>query len=448
MKIRFFFLFACLTPVAAYAQHAYLGIQNSTRKSMVSVMMNPAEINNFERKLEVNFVSVNALFLNNVLSLSEIAGTEGSVWQHMMEKANGPVNGDSHGSVLMPSFGVNLGKWSLGWANQFNSRGSILQVNPSIGSNITKTSNSEGSTTIRLENHHNQRVNGVMWIESGVVVGREILNNNKVKLSLGTNLKLLIPINYTNAGLSQLQGTLILRDGEAILSDASGVFHLAYNRNLVDAKHLRLDYGNLELKTPNSFGLDLGANFQAKQAGKVWLNAGASINNIGQLNFEVGNTSNYLRMNIPHGHEVSLDLLHPSLERTVEQLVGTGYFTADRTVEGFSVGLPTTFSLYSDFRVYDRFFVSLFWQQLLKDQEENFQVPFVGVFAITPSMQFGKFEVFSPWSYLEISHLVGGIGLRYGGFFLSSQTVLTALFADYGTADAQVGFSWGFGNKR
>lgn len=437
-----------LLPILATAQHSYVGIQNSTRKSMVSVMMNPAEINNFERKVEVNFVGVNALFVNNILSFTDLTSIEENLLEDLMSKANTQVNGDTHGSALLPSFGINLGKWSLGWANQFNSRVALHQINPDLGNSVIRSASVSGGTTYQLSNPNNQRVNGVMWFESGIVVGRELINNANSKLSVGSNIKVLVPVNYTNVGVSQLSGTLTVQNGVASLSNASGSMNLTYNRDIIDARNLRLDYSNLEINSPSSVGLDLGVNYQAKKNGKVWMNSGISVTNIGNLKFGTSNVSNNLRINIPAGSSFRIDRFDLDLENTLDQLTGSGFFTLDNTQENIQVGLPTTFALYSEIKLTDQFFVSAFWQQMVKNQDKNNQVPFVNVFAVTPSMVFGKFEVFSPWGYFQISELTGGLGFRYGGFFLSSQTVLTSLLANRGTADVQMGLSWGFGQRR
>lgn len=415
---------------------------------MVSAMMNPAEINNFDRKVEVNFFAVNALFVNNILSFSDLTSIDQNLLEDLMSKANTQINGDTHGSVLLPSFGISLGKWSVGWANQFNSRVALHQVNPDLGNNIIRSSSAVGGNTFLLNNPYNQRANGVMWVESGIIVGRELINTANSKLSVGSNIKLLVPVNYTNVGISQLSGTLTVQNGVASLSNASGTMNLTYNRDLIDARNLRLEYGNIDINAPSSVGLDLGVNYQAKKNGKVWINSGISVTNIGNLKFGTSNVSNNLRINIPAGSSFRIDRFDLDLDATLDQLTESGYFTIEDTQENIQVGLPTAFALYSEIKLTDQFFVSAFWQQMVKNQDKNNQVPFVNVFAVTPSMLFGKFEVFSPWGYFQISELTGGLGFRYGGFFLSSQTVLTSLLANRGTADVQMGLSWGFGQRR
>lgn len=437
-----------LLPILATAQHSYVGIQNSSRKSMVSAMMNPAEINNFDKQVEINLVSVNALFLNNVLTFSQLTAFDGDLWANMMSSANAQVDGDTHGSILLPSFGINLNKWSLGWANQFNSRISLIQINPNLGSNILRSSSATQGDVFQLSSPYNQRFTGVMWIESGIIVGRELINNRTSKLSFGSNIKLLIPVNYTNIGISELNGTLTVKDGAATLSNATGVINLTYNRDLIDARNLQLDYSNLEVTKPSSVGLDIGINYQAKTNGKVWMNSGVSVTNIGNLKFGNSNVSNSLQMNIPDGSTFQLDAFDLDLDYTLDQLLNSGFFSMANERNGLSIGLPTTLALYSEFRLTEQFFVSAFWQRQLENRQENAQIPFINVFAITPSVQFGKFEVFSPWGYFQISQLTGGLGLRYGGFFISSQTIMTSLLANRGTADVQMGLSWGFGQRR
>ena len=54
-KILLLLFVSFLMPVAVMAQFPYVGIQNSQRKGIISAMMNPAEMNNLSRTVEVQF---------------------------------------------------------------------------------------------------------------------------------------------------------------------------------------------------------------------------------------------------------------------------------------------------------------------------------------------------------------------------------------------------------
>ena len=120
------------------AQFPYVGIQNSQRKGIISAMMNPAEMNNLSRSVEVQFFAGNAAFGNNVLTFSETLEYSNDLWNQIMERADQPVNGNTDGSVIIPSFGMRTGKWSFGLISQVQSRATILNLNPELGRYVTE----------------------------------------------------------------------------------------------------------------------------------------------------------------------------------------------------------------------------------------------------------------------------------------------------------------------
>jgi hypothetical protein len=99
MNIKPIFLFAFFfLSFNVMAQYPYIGIQNSQRKGIISAMMNPAEINNLHRNVEVQFFAVNGVFGNNTLTFSETLRYRNDLWNQIMLQANEPVNGKTDGS--------------------------------------------------------------------------------------------------------------------------------------------------------------------------------------------------------------------------------------------------------------------------------------------------------------------------------------------------------------
>jgi hypothetical protein len=64
---------------------------------------------------------------------------------------------------------------------------------------------------------------------------------------------------------------------------------------------------------------------------------------------------------------------------------------------------------------------------------------------VTPSMQIGKFEIYAPLAFRDFSGFTAGLGFRYAGFFVGSQSVASGLLAGTKAADIHFGLSWGFG---
>ncbi|MCH6233104.1 DUF5723 family protein [Cognataquiflexum rubidum] len=446
-KILLLLFVSFLMPVAVMAQFPYVGIQNSQRKGIISAMMNPAEMNNLSRTVEVQFFAGNAVVGNNTLTFSETLENRNDLWSKMMEKADQPVDGNTDGSVIIPSFGMKKGKWAFGLISQVQTRATILNINPEIGRYVTDNEISFDILTLGINNPNNQRANTATWFETGVVIGREIWNSPKSKFSVGTNFKLLFPTGYTNLGIGSLRGTLVVDQTAVALTNAQATVNISYDESVVNKRNFSIDYENLSFGQLSGVGFDIGFNYQLKNKDGVWLNTGMAFRNIGNLTLGAGQNNQTFKMNIPEGQSFRIDLLEPDLRAIERDFLESGYFSRESNTDGIKAGLPTVWAANADLKLSDKFFVSVYGQTFLQNKENNLQIPAMNLIALTPSAVFGKFEVYSSWGYYDIAGFTGGLGFRFGGFFIGSQSILTALMADTKKADLQVGLSWGFGKK-
>ena len=83
-------------------------------------------------------------------------------------------------------------------------------------------------------------------------------------------------------------------------------------------------------------------------------------------------------------------------------------------------------------------------QQRMGDNEKDNQITAINSLSITPRINLGPFEAFLPIGNNEISGTTAGLGFRLGGFFLGSNSIVTALTNDSNQADAYFGFRFGF----
>ena len=106
--------------------------------------------------------------------------------------------------------------------------------------------------------------------------------------------------------------------------------------------------------------------------------------------------------------------------------------------------MPTQFSIYTDVKVVSKFFVSGFLQQRLKDNNKNDQITAQNLYTIIPRVVFNYFEFYVPITSNEISGTAAGFGFRIGGFYLGSNSAVTAVINDSKQADFYTGFRWNF----
>ena len=438
----FFSLF--LITLVAQGQQSFIGIQNSPRKGMIQTSVNPAEINHLSKKVEVNLFAVGATVGNNALTFRNLVGEE-DILERVFEKMDGPVNLNAEGHVLGPSVGFSVDKWSFGFISQAFVKGDIVQLDASLGNAFNDDPFASAYHEVLIRSSSNQRVNVAGWAELGLVAGREIWSNEKHTFSGGATFKFLIPGSYVNMGVGNLQGKLVQDGFEFNLTDASGQLDINYPDMLEDWDLENQLLDQMSLGNITGFAVDLGISHQWKGLGFVKTHSGLSVRNIGGFNLGATQVNHSYHMLIPEGQSFRLDVLEGSLEEMEEQLLNSGYFTRTVPKDRLRLGVPTLLSAYTEVQLSKVFQVDLFGQFRVYDREANNQVNTQNVVAITPRFNLGLLEIYSPWATYDISGLAGGLGLRVGGFFVGSRSVLTGLMADTRQIDAHVGFSMGFG---
>ena len=75
---------------------------------------------------------------------------------------------------------------------------------------------------------------------------------------------------------------------------------------------------------------------------------------------------------------------------------------------------------------------------------ENSQITSQNIFSVSPRFSLGFFEAYLPISFNEISGTTGGLGFRLSGFFLGSNSILTAITSNTKQADLYMGYRFGF----
>ena len=434
-----------LITLLAQGQQSFIGIQNSPRKGMIQASVNPAEINHLSKNIEVNLFAMGATVGNNVLSFQDLVRQE-DILERVFEKMDRPVNLNAEGHVLGPSVGFSVDKWSFGFISQVFVKADITQLDANLGNALNTDPFFNDHHEVLIRSSSNQKVNVAGWAELGLMAGREIWANEEHVFSGGATVKFLMPGSYVNMGLDHFRGRLIQDQFEFNLSDASGQLNINYPKGLEDWDLDDQVLDQLSLSNITGLALDLGVSHQWKGNGMIKLHSGLSVRNIGGFNLGSRQINNTYNMLIPEGESFRLDLLEGNLEEIEDQLLNSGYFTRT-SQKDFRLGLPTLLSAYTEIELSRIFQVSVFGQFRLYDREGNNQLTTQNVVAITPRLNLGLFEIYSPWANYDISGLAGGLGLRLGGFFVGSQSVLTGLMADTKQVDVHAGFSMGFGKR-
>lgn len=431
-----------------FAQQGFVGIQNTSRRSLLHVGMNPAEINSLHKKFELNLFAVSATVNNDVLYFSDFFGEEDMV-DLAFSRADGPVNIRTEVNIMGPSFGFRAGKWGFGLSTQAFVRTDVVDLDANLGKSFTTDTDGASFVESTINLPYNQRINVAGWMEMGLVAGREIFNNDVHRVSFGTGLRFLIPSTYVNAGINGLNGTLRIDDNGYSLTNATGQLNVNYSRDALDEGFEGFNLNTLSLGNISGVAVDLGLTHEWRKKDIVKATSGLSLKGLGSLDFGPSQINHTYSMNVPAGQFFNLDELEGDLEEIEDQLLASGYFSRI-SAGSYKPQLPRLLTAYTDLRLTKVLYLSVFGQYNLGDANNNSQITAQNIFALTPRLKLGGLEIYSPWINSETAGLSGGLGLRVAGFFVGSNSVLTGYLGETKQADVHVGWSMGFGkyNKK
>ncbi len=449
------------------AQQPFIGIQNGPRKGMASAIMNPAELSNLGKKVEVNFFSAQIGLSNNVLSFQDMLRAD-DLLDLVIERSNRPINLRTDLSLIGPSAGFKVGTWAFGIATQAYLKADVVDLDPTLGQALFGDFNdpphmlyagaphlrinhsqmmASSANTFTLNYPNNQRFTVGGWGELDLMAAKELLRMGNQSVSVGTNLRLIFPSLYANLGMSNIRGTLVEDDFSVRLTDAYGELNIAYSDPFL-GDEFGFGSSGFRLGGIGGVALDLGATYTLeKEEGKSLLNAGISLKNIGGMSFRDNSSNTTYSMNIPEGEYLRIDDFDGDFENIEQELLATGYFNILRDPGRIRVNFPTMVNAYAEYSPINLFHVSLFIQHRLSDERSNNLITQQNMVVVTPRLVLGKFEIYSPWSHYQVAGINGGFGLQFGGFFVGSHSIITGLLADTRQVDVHLGLSWGFGKN-
>lgn len=433
----------------SYAQNPFLGVQNGTRKGMVSALMNPAEISTLPRKIEINLFSVQGALSNDVLSYSDVLAAD-DLLNLATERATGPMNVRADVAIQGPAVGFSVGKWGFGVATLGNVKADVLDLDPSIADALLGSGDGSlptGQTFTSLSSNYPQRIMATGWSELNFLAGREIFQLGPHHLAAGANLRLLLPTVYGNVGLSALRTNVIEENGEVYLGATTGQLGIAYSDPNITSD-FGLDANTIGLRAISGVAVDLGANYRwVKGNGKTFLHGGLALKNLGRMSYKGNPTNRLYTIDIPDGERFRIDNLEGDFDQIENQLVESGYFTVNSNRNELTVSLPTLLTLYGEIRPVSLFQASVFMQRRLSDESIGTTITAQNVICVTPRLVLGTFQIYSPWAHYQVSGLTGGLGIQIGGFFIGSNGLITGTLSDSRHADFHMGFSFGVGKR-
>jgi len=430
----------------SFSQDHFSGITTSKRVGILNVGMNPSELASLKNKFEVQMFSSSINISNNKIGFSDII--DGNNLENMIFKGTDPVNFNIDTEFLGPGFAIKLLKWGFAVTSKGHIKGNVVDVDTNLGSAlINSTLNSVGSSSV-ISSSTNQRMNATAWGEIGFSVAHKIYETKKYKINAGITLKLLFPGAYANIGLDKFQGTITDNAGNLVLTNTSANMNIAYSGSLGNQFTNTSDYTKSVFGNLQGMATDIGFDYQLISSGKNYkLKIGAALKNIGSMTFKSdSNYSTNYTLSIQGSQQLNLNQFQNSNGvKDIEQvLVNSGYLNNTPQSNDFKVQLPTVLNLYADIKIISKLNVTLFTQQKINSNSGNDQITSQNIISVTPRFSVGFFEAFIPVAINEVSGTTAGVGFRLGGFFLGSNSVLSAITSDGKQADFYTGFRFAF----
>lgn len=442
------FLALALLSLNAYSQEHFSSVTTSKRVGILNGNNNPSEFANLSSKYEIQLFTFSVNASNDKVGFKDLVGGEDV--ESLIFDGGGNVNFDINSAIFGPSFGMRYKKWGFGISSKAFIKASIIDVDSDLGNALINDNlNSVAGITSILSND-NQRINATTWGEVGVSVARSVFETEKHRINAGVTLKFLFPGSYANVGLNNFDGQITDGINGLKLTNTDATLNIAYSGNFGSSFGETSDYFKSIFGGLNGVSTDLGVDYQWLNEDKTYkLKVGASVRNIGSMTFSGdNNVSDTYSLNIPEG-DPGLDLNAFNDVQGLEDIKAVlnsypQYFSSTSTTDEFKVKLPTVFNFYADYSIIKRISVTAFVQQKIGDDNADNQISTQNMFTVTPRVTFGAFEAFLPIGNNEIAGGTLGFGFRLGGFFLGSNSILSAVTSDSKQADLYFGFRFGF----
>lgn len=449
------FLWMCLTFVTAQSQEHFSGLTTSRRVGIINAGMNPSELLNLKNRFEIQLVSTSFNLSNNIVGYKEIKGGENI--QSLIFDGNTPVNMSIDTEIMGPGFAMRAAGWGFAITTKSYIKADIIDFDPVFGKAILDNNITLATLGALVNNNLNQRLNAAVWGEFGISAAKSLINNKNHQLNVGVTAKLLFPGTYANFGAGNFKGTInhYLVNGQTIseLTNATANINLAYSGSLGNSFANQSDFTKSFFGDLKGVATDFGFDYQYKGGSDNYkLKIGMAIKNLGTLSFkDENNSTKTFATHISGTDALNLTQFENAnsfqeIETILNNSTGANgkFFTLEDSSKDFVIKLPTMLNAYANIKVFSKLDVSLFMQQKVNKSNDNDQIASQNSFSVTPKLNFGFFELYTPISFNEFSGTTNGVGFRLGGFFLGSNGAISALLSDGKQADFYTGFRFGF----
>ncbi|WP_445712648.1 hypothetical protein [Flavobacterium sp.] len=448
---KLIFSLSLLSTILSFSQEHFSGISTSKRGGLLSAANNPAELANMNTKFEINVFNFSVAMSNNKLSITDLIS--GDNVEDKLFEGDEAVNLRFDTQFYGPSFAYKKGKWGFGINSSAYIKANVVNVDSKLGEAIKNGDLSNLFTQTNLSSNDNQRLNATTWGELSFNIARNLMDSPKHKINVGANLRLLFPGAYANFSATNLNGTLVNNFGDISLINATANVNISYAGVLANNYNDQSNYNDFFSQGINGFAADLGFNYRLKDetdANSYKLNTGLSVKNLGSMTFKSDNnlSKNYI-LNISGIESLDINQFQnvesmEEIEAILNDPANASYFQSTSSSSDVTIKLPTVINAYADVRLTKKWFVTGTINQKISDDTESDVTTTQNSYSLIPRFTTKWFEAYAPIAANEISGFTSGIGFRLSGFFIGSNSAISALASNGKQADLYLGVRFGF----
>jgi outer membrane protein OmpA-like peptidoglycan-associated protein len=417
-----------------FAQSNYAGISG--------IFLQPASIADSRYKTDIVLFGAESGFNNNYISIDKDAFFKTSLWEeedfvdkYLVRDVNGKDKSVfMGGSVVFPSFMVNLGKNS---ALAFSSRVRVISNLDNITEDLAQLAwegfDYEPLLYKTLENaNFNMQSNA--WLEFGITYAGVLLNRDKHFLKAGGTLK------YLQGAAS---GYAFVRDLTYRLDspDTLSLFQSKVNYGISNSFDSD-GFPEIRAISEPGIGFDVGIVYeyrrdidkytysmdgkdglQREDKDKYLFRVGISLIDFGHIKYQKGYYSQDFVADV---RDWRIEGMEINSIRDFNDTLRNRFNFSDNTNESFKMGLPTALSLQLDYNIGAGFYVNLMpYFALRKGTNMIAKTHYYTSYSLTPRYDHKWFGVAVPLNIDQFNRFNAGLSLRLGPIWLGSNSIIS-----------------------
>jgi hypothetical protein len=431
-------------------QNSFNAIKTSNRGGILTTLVNPADLAGMPQKFDINLIGFDMNISNNVINFtsSELGKSDDIKDRFLNTSATLGFNMRVDADVIGPSLAIALNKkTTIGLITRGRLFLNLNNVDVALAKSLIDGSISNNLTLpYNSPNINNMSMNMVGWAEVGLTGSREIFNDKKHSLKIGGTVKALFSGLYANVYMNNFKFSIDKNSSNrVIINNAAGQMGVEYNGSGDPTNNIS---SNL-IGGPTGVAFDAGISYQIldEKPGEYRLKLGASMLDIGSMNFSLNRTNSRQFILNPGPHDPAKIQLS-SMDAFIASVKTNNVASEIATDSNILVKLPMAFNFQADIKVWKPFFLTLNLNRRATSSDDPRSLQALNYLTVTPRLASRFIEVYVPFTFADIQGTTVGAGFKLGPMYLGSSSLISALASNNNKAiDVHFGLRAGFGKR-